>query len=209
VSPREYPALPRGRHRLSRDDVRTAQRDKLIAGMADVVAEKGYNKATIADVLRRVHVSRETFYQQFSDKEDCFLATLDRCADVVLAMIAAAVPSAEDTPPVERFARGLSAYLAALAEQWPVTRTFFLEAFAAGSAAQQRRFAAQERFAVVVDAGFAADPAWRALPDPAFAARFLAGGLSALVTAAVAADAPGRLADLHEPVVALVRHLLD
>ncbi|OLR90337.1 hypothetical protein BJP25_04015 [Actinokineospora bangkokensis] len=201
--------MPRGRHRLSRDDVRSAQRDKLIRGMADVVGEKGYAKATIADVLRRVHVSRETFYQQFADKEDCFLATLDRCADAMLALIAESTRGSVAVEPFDRFARGLTAYLTALADQWALTRTFFLECYAAGPVAQQRRFAAQERFALGLDAGFADHPGWRALPDRDFAARFLAAGLSSLVAAAVAADTPERLPDLEQPVIDLVRYLLS
>ncbi|WP_156754694.1 TetR/AcrR family transcriptional regulator [Actinokineospora pegani] len=208
MTSREYPALPRGRHRLSREDVRLAQRDKLLLGMADAVSEKGYAKTTVADVLRRAHVSRETFYQQFSDKEDCFLATLDRCADLVLSMVVSAVAPLADVPTLDRFTRALNRYLAALVDQWPVTRTFFLECYAAGPVARKRRFAAQDRFAQAVHAGFSPDPAWRALPDPEFAARFLAAGLSSLVAGAVSADEPERLADLHAPVTDLVRHLL-
>jgi len=200
-----YPALPKGRHSLTRDEVRAAQRDKLLRGMAEVVAEQGYVPTSVADVLRRAHVSRETFYQQFANKEECFLATLDQCAQTVLDLVAGSVGDGDTA--LARFDRGLAVYLATLAEQWPVTRTFFVECYAAGAAATQRRFAAQERFAHVLAANFADAPAWQRLPDKRFAALSLAAALSSLVTAAVAANEPARVIALHRPVMELVRHL--
>ena len=44
--------------------------------MAQVMAEKGYVATTVADVLRAAKVSRETFYEQFESKEDCFAARI-------------------------------------------------------------------------------------------------------------------------------------
>jgi AcrR family transcriptional regulator len=42
--------------------------------MVGAVAAKGYAATTVADVLVRARVSRSAFYEQFRDKEDCFLA---------------------------------------------------------------------------------------------------------------------------------------
>jgi AcrR family transcriptional regulator len=38
------------------------------------IEEKGYRSVTVADVVRRAGVSRSAFYENFSSKEDCFLA---------------------------------------------------------------------------------------------------------------------------------------
>lgn len=208
---RELPSLPRGRHRLSRDDVRAAQRHRLLFAMAETVAERGYARTSVADVLGRARISRETFYQQFADKQECFLAALDLCAETVAGLVIAAVGGehGDTEPPLVRFERGLSVYLAALVEEWTITRCFFLECYAAGPAAQRRRFAAQEQFARLLAAHFADDPAWRRAPDPDFAARALAGALSSLVAGAVAADRPQDLAGLHRPVVDLLTRLLS
>jgi AcrR family transcriptional regulator len=51
--------------------------------MTEAVAERGYAKTTLAHVLRRARVSRETFYEQFANKEDCFLAAYDAAAAIV------------------------------------------------------------------------------------------------------------------------------
>ena len=48
--------------------------------MAEAVGEIGYVKTTVAEVLRRAGVSRETFYATYKDKHDCFMAAFDRAA---------------------------------------------------------------------------------------------------------------------------------
>ncbi len=61
---------------------------------------------TVADVISRAGVSRETFYEQFADKEDAFLAALDAGAEVLVQFLGAAIAGpAED--PLERLDRTL------------------------------------------------------------------------------------------------------
>jgi AcrR family transcriptional regulator len=66
--------LPRGRHGLPRDVVVRSQRERLLAAMVETTAAKGYEATSVADVLEAAGVGRETFYEQFDDKQDCFLA---------------------------------------------------------------------------------------------------------------------------------------
>jgi TetR/AcrR family transcriptional regulator len=179
---------------LTREQVAGAQRDRLLRGMAEAVAERGYAATTVADVLRRARVSRETFYEQFSDKEDCFLAALDRSAELLLMVLRTRFAEGDGTP-LERFDRGLATYLDALAADSTVATVVLLESVGAGERARLRRFAVQERFVEEVAAHLADDPVWRRLPDPMFAVRLLVGGISALVTSALA---EGRIADLPE-----------
>ena len=199
-------ALPRGRHNLTRDQVTGAQRDRMMRGMADAVAERGYAATTVADVLRRGGVSRETFYEQFTGKQDCFLATLDRSGELLLLVIGSQFDGGAGTP-LERFDRGLRTYLDALAAESTVATVVLLESLAAGEPARERRFAIQERFAVVVATNFADDPTWQRLPDPLFAARTLVGGISSMVISTLAAGRPTDLPTLHAPTMALLRAL--
>ena len=69
--------LPRGRHHLSRDDVVGAQRARILQALAETMSERGYVGTPVAAILERAGVSRETFYQQFSSKPDCFIAALE------------------------------------------------------------------------------------------------------------------------------------
>src|ERR687888_438164 len=82
------PALPRGPHRLSRDQVAASQRIRLMAATAEAVAEHGYADATIAEISRRAGVSPKTFYDHFTDKLDCFLAGYDTLTQVLLERMA-------------------------------------------------------------------------------------------------------------------------
>ena len=69
--------LPRGPHRLSREQVENHQRGRIVAAMITEAGTKGYGSTTIGDITRRARVSRDTFYEQFANKEACLLAAYD------------------------------------------------------------------------------------------------------------------------------------
>lgn len=76
-SPEDAPPsrrLPPGSHGIPAEVVARNQRERLIAAMAEVCAEKGYAECSVADVVKRAGVSSVTFYEQFADKRDCLLA---------------------------------------------------------------------------------------------------------------------------------------
>jgi AcrR family transcriptional regulator len=60
--------LPRGRHSLSREEVEGSQRERVQRAMAEAMAEKGYALTSVADILRRARVSRETFYELYTSR---------------------------------------------------------------------------------------------------------------------------------------------
>ncbi|HSR93739.1 MAG TPA: TetR/AcrR family transcriptional regulator [Solirubrobacterales bacterium] len=66
--------LPPGSHGIPADVVARNQRERLVAAMAEVCAERGYAQASVALVAKQAGVSSVTFYKQFSDKRDCMLA---------------------------------------------------------------------------------------------------------------------------------------
>lgn len=207
VEPPNPAVLPRGRHRLTREQVAASQRTRLMVGMAEVVSEKGYARTSVADVLKRVRVSRETFYEHFADKQACFLAAFDKGSEALLASVDEALGSA-DLPPLERLDRALTAYLDRLAAEPALARTFLLEVYAAGQAATDRRFRIQREFSDVLNGVLLEDRRWRAQRDPRFACRLLVAGIGALVTAQVAAGNHASLPALRDPVLALVHELL-
>ncbi len=95
--------LPRGRHKLSRAEVTGSQRARMLQAMAEAMAERGYVGTPVAEIIRRAGVSRETFYQQFSSKQDCFLAGLEDAIGRLGTAMSAALRM--DGEPVERFDR--------------------------------------------------------------------------------------------------------
>ena len=83
--------LPRGRHKLSRADVRDSQRRRLIRAMLDQVAERGYPATTVGDVVAAARCSRNAFYELFEDKEACYIAAADETgAEMLAALVSAA-----------------------------------------------------------------------------------------------------------------------
>jgi AcrR family transcriptional regulator len=52
------------------------QRERLLGAMIEVAARHGYGGATVARVIKRAGVSRATFYEQFGDRHECFLAAV-------------------------------------------------------------------------------------------------------------------------------------
>ena len=140
--------LPAGRHSLTREVVLASQRGRLLDAMAQAVAEHGYGATTVAHVVAIAGVSRKTFYEHFSDKEDCFLALYDTgIAYVVERIIEALGDDDAERDPRERVAAGLEAFLAVLAEEPAFSRAIIREVHAAGPRALVRRRATLEAFA--------------------------------------------------------------
>lgn len=193
--------LPRGRHQLTRTQVADAQRDRMMLALADAMTEKGYVNTTVADVLSRAGVSRETFYQQFSSKLDCFMHTFDAAAEVLFAHVGDV--SGGSGSPHERFELLFSRYLETLAAEPAYARLFLVEVYAAGPAAIERRAAMQAR---IVDA--LADVLEIDSERDRFACQMVVAAVSAMVTVPLVARDLDALRALHAPVLDFVRRAL-
>jgi AcrR family transcriptional regulator len=86
--------LPRGRHAAPRAVVRSTQRARMLEAMVVAVADKGFARVAVADVVERAGVSRKTFYEQFANKEECFLAAYDAGVDGLMGAIDEALAQA-------------------------------------------------------------------------------------------------------------------
>jgi AcrR family transcriptional regulator len=197
----EVRQLPRGRHRLSREEVTASQRGRMLHAIADAVAENGYARTSVADVIARAGVSRETFYQQFADKEDCFLAAFEHSVEVTQRAMSDALLG-RPADPLALYDRALRAYLDLLADQGALARVFLVDVYAAGPRALKRRRDVQARFVDVIAEIFAATT-----PADRFACEALVAATSSMVTVRVAAGELDELPGLRAPLVALARRL--
>src|ERR1700750_3514623 len=78
------------RPQLPQEFVSAHKRRRMIDAMAELCAEQGYEATKIADVVRRAHVARKTLYDNFSGKEELFLAAFDSAvADADAAVVEA------------------------------------------------------------------------------------------------------------------------
>jgi len=71
---RRRPAATEPRRPGKRDRTRAA----LIGAAAAVIGEKGYDRTTLEEVAARAGMSRGAIYGNFSDKEELFLAVIER-----------------------------------------------------------------------------------------------------------------------------------
>jgi AcrR family transcriptional regulator len=75
----------------ARDEVEQNQRERLFGAMVAVVAEKGYQATTVADLVELSGVSSRTFYDLFPDKRACFMAAMETMVEAAVAAAADAV----------------------------------------------------------------------------------------------------------------------
>lgn len=205
----QSPVLPRGRHAASRELVWTSQRERMLAAMAAAVAEKTYPRVAVADVIERAGVSRKTFYEQFANKEECFLAAYDAGVDKLMDGIDEAIAGAAPDW-LAAAAAGVRHYLETLADNPALARTFLVEVLAAGPVALERRTAVHARFAdqlATVHAAAREDvPELREHPPHVF--RACVGAVNELVIQELLADGPQRLPQLLGAVLEVQTALL-
>jgi AcrR family transcriptional regulator len=142
-------SLPRGRSRLPREMVLLSQRARLIEAAVDVIGGKGYPASTVGDIIGAAGVSRSTFYEQFRDREDCFIVAYEEGARSLFDHVAAA---AREKPggQVERLQSGVRAFLNRLADDPAYARVSAVEVLAAGPAAATSRELVHERYAALL-----------------------------------------------------------
>jgi AcrR family transcriptional regulator len=185
--------LPRRAHDLSRREVIESQRWRILEAVTEVTAKLGYAAATVADVIAVAGISRKTFYEQFQDKEDCFLTAYDvLSARLVrsLVSVGAELPSG----PGRRQAQ-IEAFLAALQREPEIARVFMLDVLGAGRPAFEHR---QRVNALFADAILGA-----AAPTPVLRSAII-GGLNNAVVDALLDGRGKRLRELAAPLAEFV-----
>ncbi|HET8861749.1 MAG TPA: helix-turn-helix domain-containing protein [Solirubrobacterales bacterium] len=113
--------------------------------MAEVCAEGGYARASVAEVAKRAGVSSLTFYRQFAGKEDCLLAAHRQLLGRLLEEVDR-VREGEGEPGKEARAT-IHAALALFAADPPSARLLTVEILAAGPEGAKRHDAMVEAFA--------------------------------------------------------------
>jgi AcrR family transcriptional regulator len=105
-------------------------RSRLLQGMAEAVARKGYADTTIADIVRAASVSRRTFYEHFATKADCLVALYGAASHNALKVLRDAIDPRHGWE--QQVERGLSAYLGCMASNPVLVRTLFIEILGLG-----------------------------------------------------------------------------
>jgi AcrR family transcriptional regulator len=190
--------LPRGRHNLTRGVVVEHQRQRLIRAVPVAVRSKGYLATTVEGICVEAGVSRRTFYENFRDKQDCFLTSYRQHSQELLAIVGAAASAGADWEERARF--GLVALLRFLAEQPDVTHVAVIEVMAAGPDALAERDKAVASLAALVEE----QPGSMPNPPPALLVRTVSGAILQLIYSRVRAGRGGALEELLPTIMYMV-----
>jgi AcrR family transcriptional regulator len=134
------------RPQLPQEFVAAHKRRRMIDAMAELCAEQGYEATKIADVVRRAHVARKTLYDNFSGKEDLFLAAFDTTLADAEAEVVEACDAIDPADWEARTEAGLRALLGFVAAHPEASTLALIEAPAASPASAARYEAAFEGF---------------------------------------------------------------
>jgi len=176
---------------------RSTQRERLLDAMARTVGRDGFAGTSVADVLGAARISRRTFYEQFIDKEDCFLAAYDAVVELCAERVGAAYRAEADWR--TGVVRAVETLLEVLAAEPDFARLAVVEVLGAGPRGLARRDAALGRLAALVDdarsrAGAVAAP-------PALVGQAIAGGIHELLHAAIVRGEGAELPELAGEVL--------
>jgi AcrR family transcriptional regulator len=193
--------VPPGRHALPREFVAQHQRARIIEALAEEIEDKGYRAVTVADIVRRAGVARNTFYEHFSSKEDCFLAASEYAVTEAMRRVREAADGVEGWP--AQISAGLAEFLAYVAEQPALARTCIVEALAAGAPAIERHELSIQAFVPFFRAGRELSPAGDELPETL--EETIVGGIFWIVHQRIVT---GRVAGIEELLPELVEFAL-
>jgi AcrR family transcriptional regulator len=185
--------------------------------MARVVAEQGVGSATVARVVAHAGVSRRTFYELFSDCEDCFLAvfedTLERASRI------ASEAAGGVSPPAWRaqLRAGLAALLSFFDEDRLSGSLLIVDALGAGPKVLERRARVLDVLIEIVDRGrmqsrhgtftsasSSASSSSSSSSSPPLTAEGTVGAVLAVIHARMFEDARRPLLELLNPLMGMI-----
>lgn len=197
TSPRR---LPRGRHALAPDEVLHDQRERLLAAVPAVAAKRGYEAMSVADIVKAAAVSRNAFYKNFSDKQDCVATAHQLGHERLFEVLSTSCCDGATTE--ERVRGSLEAGLDVLAGDPPLARFLFVEAPSGGDEIALRYHEWLGRYGTLLrSAALNLPPETVPLPE---VEQVIVGGIASRVASEVLRDRGGELRRLVDPFLGFV-----
>ncbi len=193
----ERERLPSGRDALPEPLTEGSQRERILDGMAEACASRGFGAATIADICEPAGVSRATFYELFKDKEDCLEAAMELAvADAMGSLVEA---YAVEKPWASRIRNAAAAFLEQLASRPGFARMALIEAPAAGGRPLEMYASGKRVLQTVLDQG--RDEPAEQQNIPSSAGRGALAAAESLVVGQILAGNTERLPELLPDIV--------
>lgn len=185
--------------RTAKAGEQTAFRQRLLDALEESIAEDGYPRTTVADIVRRARTSRRTFYEHFDSREACFVALLtDANADQV-TQISAAVDA--DSPWRDQVRQAIEAWISSGESRPSLMLSWIRDVPSLGDAARLLQRNVTEKFIEMVQTLVGAEQFRSAGIGPVSRQRIvmLLGGLRELT--AITVEEGGRMSDITEEAV--------
>ncbi len=181
------------------DEDKSNFRQRLLDALEEGIAEDGYPRTTVADIVRRARTSRRTFYEHFDSREACFVALLTEANAEQVRQISAAVDANAPWPSQVR--QAIEAWISSGESRSPLMLSWIRDVPSLGDAARGLQRDAMENFIEMVQALGGTERFRAAGIGPVSRQRIimLLGGLQEL--AAIAVEEGGRVSDVTEEAV--------
>lgn len=160
-----------------------ASEEGALEAMLLSVGARGYEKASVQEVLERSGISRDRFQRAFGGKEACFARAYEVAADRVCAEVLEAGRGAESWR--AGFRAALSRLLRTVAEQPLMAKALLIEVRAARGQAWAKHQQLVERFAAAIDSA-REEPGARPGATP-LTAQFVVGAIEEAICAEIGA----------------------
>lgn len=176
-----------------------AFRQRLLDALEASIADDGYAKTTVADIVRRARTSRRTFYEHFESREACFVVLLSDANAGQISQIARAVDAS--APWQKQVRQAVEAWIASGEARPALMLSWIRDVHALGAGARGLQREAMENFIEMVAAlGDTAE--FRAAgvgPLSRHRIIMLLGGLRELT--AITVEEGGRMSDVADEAV--------
>jgi AcrR family transcriptional regulator/DNA-binding MarR family transcriptional regulator len=194
------PRLRPGPGGLPRGQVTEIQRRRMLAAAVEAVGEVGYARMSVAQVIGRARVSRKTFYDVFSDREDCFLTAFNQGVEQARAI---ATEAYEREPGWREGIRSALASLLVFMDEEPgLAKLCVVEALGASERVLEHRARVLDELATVIDRGRFVASGTNEPPD--VTAEGVVGAVFAVMHARVLDGGREPLADLLGPLMSMI-----
>ena len=119
-------------------------REAILDAAAQVIRQKGYHAASMADIADAVQLQKASLYHHFSSKQDILLELLDKALDMVIEGTAGVL--SENLPADQKLKQAVRLYLRTLNEQGDLVPVLLLEHRSLGPEYHSRHIPHRDRF---------------------------------------------------------------
>lgn len=165
--------------------VTSSKRERILEGMLEAVGSHGYDGTSVRTVLDLTGLYRQAFYDNFPDKDACYLEAFDfgvaRLESIVV------VAAAHEPTWQAKLRAGLGALLDSFDSDPDIGRALVVEVHAAGPEALEKRAEVMKRIADFIDSARGASDGGES--PPSIAPEGIVAGIHAIAHARLATGA--------------------